>query len=249
MNRPIYYFDLGNTRAKFWRCEDGAVKAYWAGNHEGHPERLLGALPEAFGDAAEGVFGCSVLSAEAEERFTGAGSRLWGCGPEFARTSADFMGIRNAYRAAPARLGIDRWLGIIGGAGDCDVLCVVGCGTAITIDVLDGDVHKGGYILPGLRLMQDSLLTGTGRVRFDQGAAYSLELGDNTGAAVHNAAAAAAVALVEKVVASHKVDRLILTGGDADVIAPLLSVTCRVDHGLLLAGLMRYFAHRKDAPT
>jgi len=29
-------------------------------------------------------------------------------------------------------------------------------------------VHEGGYILPGLQMMRESLLAGTGRIRFEQ---------------------------------------------------------------------------------
>ncbi|HET8732116.1 MAG TPA: type III pantothenate kinase [Moraxellaceae bacterium] len=249
MTAPVYYFDLGNTRAKFWRCEEGRVVGHWAAVHAGQPGQLLGALPEGFGDPAAAVLGISVLDPAAEARFASAVQQKWTVAPEFARAGASFGQIRNAYRDDPSRLGIDRWIGLIGGAGDCDVLCVVGCGTAITIDVLDGAAHKGGYILPGLRLMQGALLAGTQKVRFDEGTPCSASLGTSTAEAVRNAAVAAVVALVERVVASERVDRLVLTGGDADLVAPLLAVPCEVDAGLLLKGMMRYFAHRNGSPA
>lgn len=250
MKRPVYYFDLGNTRAKFWRSEGGRIVSHWAATHEGRPEELLlKALPPEFVDTAAGVFGMSVLGDKADERFAVTVRVKWGCPPEFARSGASFEGLTNAYAEDPSKLGVDRWLGLIGAARDCDALCVVGCGTAITIDVLKGSNHKGGYILPGLRLMQDALLAGTQRVRFDDSAPYSLALGNNTGAAVRNATAASIVALVERVVRDEEIGALVLTGGDAQVLAPLLSVACEVDTGLLLKGLMRYFAQRVGAPS
>lgn len=249
MTRPVYYFDLGNTRSKLWRCEGGRVVSHWAGAHEGRPDLQLESLPPDFLEAAAGVFGMSVLGGEVDARFAAAAKAYWGCLPEFARPGPSFEGLTNAYVEDPSKLGVDRWMGLIGAAGDCDALCVVGCGTAITIDVLRGTSHKGGYILPGLRLMQEALLGGTQKVRFDNSSAYSLTLGTSTGAAVRNAAAAAVVALVERVADEEGVNRLVLTGGDADVLAPLLSIACEVDPGLLLKGLMRYFAHKIGAPS
>lgn len=249
MTRPAYFFDLGNTRAKLWRCQGRSEEAYWAGVHDGSPERLVGALPPAFDDLPSGVFGVSVLGPEVEKRFRAAVLARWGVVPEFARTGASFGLLRNAYRDEPERLGVDRWLGMIGAAGDCDVLCVVGCGTAITIDVVATGVHRGGYILPGLRLMQDSLLTGTQRVRFDGDSPYAVVPGASTAEAVRNATILAVVATVERVVSKEGVGRLVLTGGDAAIVAGFLQVPCEVDPGLLLKGMMRYFAHRNGSPS
>lgn len=249
MTPPVYFFDLGNTRAKFWRCEGGRTKSHWAAAHDGHPELLLRMAPPEFREAAGGVFGMSVLGKDADDRFAAGVLAQWGCLPEFATAGPSFRGLINAYAEDPSRLGIDRWMGLIGAARDCDALCVVGCGTAITIDVVRAGSHKGGYILPGLRLMQDALLGGTRRVRFDDSAPYSLALGVSTGGAVRNAAVAAVVALVERVVRDEAIGKLVLTGGDADVLASLLSISCEVDPGLLLKGLMRYFAHRIGAPS
>src|SRR5690606_40507485 len=40
--------------------------------------------------------------------------------------------------------------------------CVVDCGTTITFDVVAPDgAHEGGFIVPGLRLLQDSLAART----------------------------------------------------------------------------------------
>lgn len=249
MNRPAYFFDLGNTRAKLWRCQGERVEAHWAGPHDGQPGSLLATLPPAFDEPPSGVFGVSVLGVDAERLFCAAAQARWGVAPEFARVGASFGSLRNAYRDEPERLGVDRWLGLIGAAGDCDVLCVVGCGTAITIDVAAGGTHRGGYILPGLRMMQDALLAGTRRVRFEEELPYALEPGVSTAAAVRNAAMLAIVAIVEKVAAKEGVNRLVLTGGDAESVADFLQLPCQVDPGLLLKGMMRYFAHRIDAPT
>lgn len=138
-------------------------------------------------------------------------------------------------------------MGLIALAGDCDALCVVGCGTAVTIDVVMDGQHQGGYILPGLGLMESCLLQGTQRVRFEEAPLRSVGLGTDTATAVRNGALAAIVALVERVVADHGLNRLVLTGGDATAIAGATSHPSEVRADLLLEGLMRYFEELPDA--
>lgn len=54
----------------------------------------------------------------------------------------------------PNQLGMDRWLQMLGVVEKDKKLCVVGCGTALTIDLIDCDKddlnnrghHLGGYI-------------------------------------------------------------------------------------------------------
>jgi type III pantothenate kinase len=65
--------------------------------------------------------------------------------------SATAGGVRNGYEQ-PRQLGVDRWAALVGarrlGTGPW---VVVGCGTALTIDLLRADgQHLGGYIVPGL---------------------------------------------------------------------------------------------------
>lgn len=241
MSELIYYFDLGNTRCKVWRCRGRAIEAYWAEAHKGDMAAFLNGLPEAFAWAPRRVLIVSVLGEGADLAFSSAVLARWGLRPEFAKVGPSFQGIENAYREEPGKLGVDRWLGLIGAAGECDVLCVVGCGTAITIDVLSHNRHLGGYILPGLGLMADSLLKGTKGVRFDGGASVALALGTDTGGAVRNGVLSAVVALVERVAAMHGVEHLVITGGDGGVVAAALSIACEFDPELLLKGMMRFF--------
>lgn len=247
MKGLVYYFDIGNTRLKLWRCLEGILEARWAGVHHGDPAALLQALPAQFSDRPSAVAGVSVLGSASDGMFSEAAALRWGCKPGFARSTTEFRGLRNAYQQAPERLGVDRWLGLIALAGDCDALCVVGCGTAVTIDVVMDGQHQGGYILPGLGLMESCLLQGTQRVRFEEAPLRSVGLGTDTATAVRNGALAAIVALVERVVADHGLNRLVLTGGDATAIAGATSHPSEVRADLLLEGLMRYFEELPDA--
>ena len=71
-------------------------------------------------------------------------------------------GVVNGY-ADPSLLGVDRWVAVVGAYHRVrGAVVVADIGTAATIDVVAADGrHRGGYIVPGPRLMVASLLGGT----------------------------------------------------------------------------------------
>lgn len=84
----------------------------------------------------------------------------------------EMAGVRNGYRDFE-RLGLDRWLALLGGfhlaLGACLVLDF---GTAVTADfVAANGEHLGGFICPGMPLMRNQLRTHTRRIRYDDTAA------------------------------------------------------------------------------
>lgn len=239
----IYYFDVGNTRVKLWRSRNKRIEGRVSVAHGGRPEEVIAALPDVFAEIPDAVLGGSVLADVAMVKFTQTCQSKWQRTPEYARSALHQAGVTNAYGQDSASLGIDRWLGLLAAHELLhDVCCVVDCGTAITLDVLcrDGQ-HLGGYILPGLALMSDSLLRETERVRYAAGAPAALVLGRSTATAVMNGAMLAVVAMIERVVLEHRA-QLVLTGGDAANISAQLTTPHVVDPELLLHGLQRYFA-------
>jgi type III pantothenate kinase len=78
-------------------------------------------------------------------------------------------GVRNGYAAA-AQLGCDRWAALIAAWHLTKRNClVVNCGTAITIDALSAQGEfLGGLIVPGIELMQRSLISATDRLKSGQ---------------------------------------------------------------------------------
>lgn len=238
----VYYFDMGNTRGKLWRCRAGVIEDRFSAAHDGNVHGFLAALPASFLDKPSAVLGASVLDEQAMADFSAQCRISWGLVPEFARSSAAHAGVVSAY-AEPERLGVDRWLALIALRERAESICVVDCGTAITLDVLRADgQHLGGYILPGLSMMAATLQQETRRVRFDVAeVAASLALGRSTAEAVRHGALAAVVALIERQVAGGKMS-LVLTGGDAAAVAAELTCSYGLEPELLLHGLQRYFA-------
>lgn len=235
------FFDIGNTRAKLWWCRDGVVERRQAVLHQGDMAAVVVAATVEEPASPMALKGACVLGEEAEKEFVRACEATWQQVPRFARSTAVAAGVSNAY-AVPERLGVDRWLGLIALQSCTTPVCVVSCGSAITLDVMQpGGGHEGGYILPGLIMMASALAQGTGQVRVDGLSWGSLSLGRSTTDAVANGSLAAAVALIEHMVGAAGAE-LVLTGGDAEHILPHLSCRVRHEPDLLLSGLQRYFA-------
>lgn len=79
-----------------------------------------------------------------------------------AQSASQVGAVRNGY-ADFQRLGLDRWLAVLGAYHLGQRAClVVDLGTAVTADFISADgTHLGGFICPGLPLMRDQLSTHT----------------------------------------------------------------------------------------
>lgn len=106
-----------------------------------------------------------------------------------ASAAARCAGVSNGYDDY-RRLGLDRWLAILGGHHLAGRACLVlDLGTAVTADFVSADGrHLGGYICPGLPLMRAQLRTHTRRIRYGDAeaalAAHELLPGRSTAEAV-----------------------------------------------------------------
>jgi type III pantothenate kinase len=157
------------------------------------------------------------------------------------KAQAHAFDVRNAYQQ-PEKLGIDRWLALVAARHYYpSAVCVVDCGTAITVDLMDAHgQHQGGLISPGLTLMRHALANGTEALPFNAVRYDNLAPANFTEAAVCKGTLSAAVGLIERVITQHAEPyQLILTGGDAATIAPHLRVHAIVDADLVLRGLAR----------
>jgi len=253
--------DIGNTNLH-WACRDiaglGPMAAVRHG--QGVPLDLLAAweaLPAPRRVLIGNVGGA--LVGQAVERVVRA---YWGCAAEFVATRRDCLGLRVAY-AEPARLGVDRWLALLaahradadagadaGAGSDAAGALILDIGTAATFDVLaPAGRHLGGLILPGLTMMRDSLLAGT-HIPTGEPEPTALPWATDTGAAVASGSRHALAALAERLhqqlwdlvsaaPGAHPAapPALLLTGGDAPLIAPLIGRPLALIPDLVLRGL------------
>lgn len=91
----------------------------------------------------------------------------------FAQTQVEQCGVLNSY-TRPEDMGVDRWLAMIAGfhhplKSPQDGVCVIDCGTAITLDVVDYQgKHSGGLIMPGFQTMYGALISSARRIQMDK---------------------------------------------------------------------------------
>jgi type III pantothenate kinase len=188
------------------------------------------------------ILAASVVDAARETQVAAVAERLFARVPDWLRTPASACGVRNAY-AEPQRLGVDRFLAMVAAHAHGHAPCVLASvGTALTLDALavDGQ-HLGGLIAPGPQLMRQSLLGATAQVRPER-PGQILDLADNTADAVASGCWQAAAALIERfalraVPQLGVAPELILGGGDAQSLLPLLSLPARLEQDGVLLGL------------
>ena len=240
--------DAGNTRLKWARLADGRLGPVHATPHRDVPAADWQAQLRAAGRPARLVV--ANVAGEAFGHALAEWSRAtWDLAPEFVATRARAAGLAIAY-AMPAALGVDRWLAMIAAWKSARRACVVVvAGTASTVDAVDGQGrHRGGYIVPGVRMMREALHERTGgiaRAAALAPPAVDGAFGVNTGGAVEQGARVALAALAERSVAElarvlvpgAAPPRLFLAGGDAELVAPLLRVEHARAPDLVLQGL------------
>jgi type III pantothenate kinase len=148
----------------------------------------------------------------------------------------------------PWRLGVDRFVGVVGAHAlfPAVPVCVVGVGTAMTIDLVGSDGrHRGGVIIPAPALMVATLFTHThGIHRRAQGGhrGSSGLFARSTRAGVVQGARYAAAALIDRAVCEARMllgrkPLVVLTGGEAAVVRPLLKSAGVGVPDLVLRGL------------
>lgn len=235
--------DVGNTRIKWALLDGGTLGECTARTYD------LDKLPELLDDywrdmpEPQQICVANVCGGEAAQAISAYVGRRWRLEPVYARVRTSEAGVTNAYRDI-TELGIDRWLGLVAAWNKYQApLVVAGCGTAVTIDAVDGGgCHLGGLIVPGLRLMQNSLLSGTRGIATADTGGPVMDLGDSTASCVANGAAWAVVSALDRVGADMErklgagLQRLI-TGGDAATVNGLLKRQFIFEPNLVLEGL------------
>jgi len=244
----VLLIDIGNTRIK-WARFDGkrvgrqqaAVHSGWGG--EDYARRVLGS-----GRTLDRILVVSVAGARAHRSLVLAARRARAPAPEFVESKRSAGGVTNGY-LEPWRLGVDRFVAAIGAyhLAEGKAVCVVGVGTAMTIDLVDAKgLHRGGAIIPAPMLMVDSLLNNTeGIRRRARGGARGGDslFGRSTRAAILQGSRYAAAALIDRAVGEARAlvpgraPLVMLTGGGAPTIQPLVRSACASVPDLVLRGL------------
>lgn len=241
MTGRILLLDAGSTNLKWCWWQDGQLVPGGGAAHQGAPHSVVGLIPR---HGVSRVLVASVLGESSGAALAEALAARLGIAPEFACSGAECCGVVNGY-ADPTQLGVDRWLALIAahrrGPGG---RVVVDCGTAVTIDVVDArGRHVGGQILPGPDAMYLGLTQAT---RLSPGLAKPAGLlGHDTVQCVASGVYHALAAAVERAAEVLPVDtsegaRVIMTGGDAALVAPLIREPLESCPHLVLEGLVSW---------
>lgn len=248
----ILEIDAGNTSVKWRLLRDGEILCREASSYLNFFD-ILDALFSEY-KAVSCVNVVSVAGVAFDNKLKnfieGKGStRL-----NMAEVQSVSSGVLCAYENVN-QLGVDRWMAIL--AADhsfSGAKLVVDAGSALTIDLIDGNHrHLGGYIVPGWNLMRLALENGTqinhDRIPND----FSIEKivpGKDTFDAIGMGRMQVMCSVIESVYSSFTDEqsmnvKLILTGGDVQRIIPHLSVDqISFIEDLVLDGLSVYFNYR-----
>lgn len=228
------------------------VKLGW---HDGRAWRSVERIPlaqfDTFAAAWQGPLPERVVIADvAGDRFRQPMERLmatWLRPVLWVRARERECGVTNRYRQ-PEQLGVDRWCALVA----AHLLTpgpklVVSVGTAVTVDALTGaGVFEGGLILPGVELMKRALAAHTAGLGELPGSFTAFP--QDTGSAMHTGALLAIAGAVERMAAlvagrEGRVE-ILLTGGGAEALEPLLTGPVRRAPNLVLDGLLRIAQER-----
>lgn len=236
--------DAGNTRIK-WALVDGDE---WLRSGV-MPVEQAGSLPQQFAGVhdIQQIWVSNVAGEEVAQHIHKIGiseSQL-----HFVVAQEEQCGVRNGYSNA-IQLGSDRWAALIAAWHLVKGMClVVSSGTATTIDTLSGrGEFIGGLILPGVELMQRSLIDAANQLK--SGAAKQVQGGYmsfpmNSADALYSGAIQASCGAIERQYAllNDGSAPVILSGGVAELLQPcfnqnIFRVPPRIVDNLVLQGLL-----------
>ena len=253
MPENILLLDIGNTRLK-WASLNGST--FLVGGELLHAGQLDSrTLSKISTDVLpDRIMAACVAGNMAEIELQEWAQRQFQREIEYVRSVQQAHGVTNAY-SDPAQLGSDRWVAMIAAHHEWQGnLCVIDAGTALTLDLVQSDgLHLGGYILPGLDMMQRCLVEGTEIPMSSDSVILTMNtrLGDSTIGCISNGALQGACGLVERTILHFEKQRqepviCIVAGGDGQLLVDNLTIPCILEPDLILRGL-GYIARSRTA--
>lgn len=225
----VLVVDAGNTVVKFTAFVDSEVQ--WVLRQEVCP-KTTDFVPDV-------IYLASVRSEEQSELLS---SDIGAVYPDVAvivlNSQSIMCGVSNAYKE-PKRLGVDRWLGVVAAhhliEGD---VVVVDAGTAIKVDIVNKDGrHLGGYIAPGLAMMEAALISNTARIRYSESEVGIGEgLPNSTARAVTEGCYEMVLGFLERIHDQYQDYKWVATGGDAQSLLDRLGIPVELQSNLVAIG-------------
>lgn len=235
--------DVGNTRIKWASQLDQHLVSTDAVVHHDHQD--ISALIDRCWlnlEPPARIIVANVAGQRIEQALIDWVRGAWGVVPEFVRVRPGFLGFNSEYRIEA--LGVDRWMALLALRDQFELpAIVVSCGTAVTADVLsDKGLHLGGVIMPGLTMMREVLHQRTNGLSVASTESLTV-IGRDTGQAMASGTRLAICGMITRIILEaehqgHHNPKLVLTGGNAQVVADALSRSVLIEPHLVLMGLM-----------
>lgn len=241
----IILVDIGNSRTKYLIADKVSIEKYqvvnnseldifWLNSHWQEATKII------LANVSKNLF-TDVISDWTDKK---------GINLIVVESEAERFGVKSAYQQ-PKQLGIDRWLVMLAAENlyKTQNVLIVDAGTATTVDALSAQgQHLGGWILPGIDLMFNSLLTNTSKVKAKKLTVGNLSFGTNTSENVNNACWAATTGAIELAITQAtielgSIDLILLTGGNARYLQPMIKHQTVIENNLIFYGLQRYNEH------
>lgn len=247
----IILVDIGNSRIKFALYNDSEFLEQGAYPYDSTDyQEVITKIVQIWQDFSKNTITRVIISNVAGTKLADCMSSVvkqsFGLEPSYIAPTKTFKGLKNGYAMHEA-LGADRWLNLLGAHKLLKLekipggFCVISCGTAVTIDAVNSSYnHIGGFIIPGLHLMENSLLDHTRDIRNkmllqensnieNKSKKSSYFLANNTKHAITGGIHYALIAYIERIL--EDLDLVLdadytafITGGDGAKIAQMLSV-------------------------
>ena len=223
----MIFLDCGNSQIKAQYFQTDRLQASFSCSYRAHWNQCLSRWLESFECAHAHL--CSVLDHERQAELDACLAHQFGAAVTRFSSELQALGVTNGYEQ-PDRLGVDRWMALLGAAGMTASDCIViDAGSAITIDLLRGDGrHLGGAILPGFNTSTEAFKCIFSHIDFSHPAiAESAMPGCSTEAAIQidyaHHTTESLPALVNRWIPLLQDDvTLLLAGGDAGRVERLL---------------------------
>lgn len=244
----LMLIDIGNTRLKWGMYQNATFGSKPITQGAVFLERINELAERDWKHLSEPdhILICSVAS-QLVGNLVNEQLEIWPVAPEWATVKASQCGVTNGY-AHPVRLGIDRWMALMGAhqhlqnnayRGPAIVSMV---GTAVTVDALDSEsVFLGGIIMPGHGIMLSALRTGTAGLHVPTGNVRNFPT--KTSDALTTGGIYAITGAIERMSSNlyertGQKPRIILTGGAAWKVLPHLLSEATLTESLIFDGLM-----------
>lgn len=246
------FIDIGNSRIKFALCKSEYYDYLGAfAVDETHSVQVLLDLLHSFKLNPDQIFVSSVASMQVEQTLREAIATAWSVFPVFLTTQLNCCGLENGYEN-PLTLGVDRWMGMLAAYNRSNQpFMVIDAGTAITIDAVHEGRHLGGFIVPGLTTMRQSLGLNTARLNSSCDASSDESVKDpedrlfatNTQDGICGGTLYMAATFIDASIAEfeHKVGcglKVFVTGGDGRTLSGLIQAKVEYVEDLVLLGMV-----------